>query len=156
MIDKWGIWTGLQRNCHILIRYIVLEFVISHSSHFLTLLDVCEWHTNTHSIQHILLLLLLVSWRYNPDLHGFLTINCFRCGVVSLTPSQRLHFAWPLPFDLSGMDGPTRNLRSRQHSSPDHWGTKTSSPWWGGSPRRGISILPSLILSAKPKCLQYI
>jgi hypothetical protein len=31
-----------------------------------------------------------------------------------------------LPFDLSGMGGPTRSLCSRQHSYSGHWGTKTS------------------------------
>jgi hypothetical protein len=29
---------------------------------------------------------------------------------------QGLHFVWPLPFNLSGMGGSTRSLRSRQHS----------------------------------------
>jgi hypothetical protein len=30
---------------------------------------------------------------------------------------QGLHFIWPLPFDLSGIGGSTRSLRSRQHNS---------------------------------------
>jgi hypothetical protein len=41
---------------------------------------------------------------------------------------QKLHFVWPLPFDLSGMGDPTRSLRSRQHSSPGHWEAQTSPP----------------------------
>jgi hypothetical protein len=67
----------------------------------------------------------------------------FRGGVVSLmsnlqTGGQVLHFVWPLPFYLSGMNGSTRSLRSRQHSSPSHWGAQTSSPRQGYSPRGGL------------------
>jgi hypothetical protein len=56
----------------------------------------------------------------------------FQGGVVSLslTPSlkdQGLHFICPLPFELSGMGGPTRSLRFRQHSSPFDWGCKWAS-----------------------------
>jgi hypothetical protein len=48
-------------------------------------------------------------------------------GVGLLTPrstldlkDQGLHSVWPPPFDLSGMGGSTRSLRSRQHSSLGH------------------------------------
>jgi hypothetical protein len=62
-----------------------------------------------------------------------------RGGIVAPRPTlslenQGLYFVWPLPFDLSGIHGPTRSLRSRQHSSPGHWGAHTS-PHLGGSLR---------------------
>jgi hypothetical protein len=52
--------------------------------------------------------------------------NFSRCGVVSTTPSPNLedwglHFAWLLPFDLSGMSGSTRSLRSHEPSSYHYW-----------------------------------
>jgi hypothetical protein len=70
----------------------------------------------------------------------------FLCRVVSPRPTpnledQGLHSVWPLPFDLSGMGGATRSLRSRQHSSPGHWDTQSSSPRQGGSPRGGHIVL---------------
>jgi hypothetical protein len=55
--------------------------------------------------------------------------KCFRCGVLSPTPNpkdQRLHFVWPLPFNLSGMDGFANLSSSRQHSSPSDCGAQTS------------------------------
>jgi hypothetical protein len=46
--------------------------------------------------------------------HGFVTVDF--SGVGSLAPrptpnleDQGLHFVWPIPFDLSGMGGPTRS-----------------------------------------------
>jgi hypothetical protein len=55
--------------------------------------------------------------------HDFVTVNF--SGVGSLAPrlilnqkDEGLHFVWYLTFDLSGMGGPTRSLRTRQHSSP--------------------------------------
>jgi hypothetical protein len=47
-------------------------------------------------------------------------------GSLPLIPTlnledQELHFVWSLPFVVFGMGGSTRNLRSRQHSSPAHW-----------------------------------
>jgi hypothetical protein len=50
-------------------------------------------------------------------LHEFVTVNFSE--VVSLAPKledQGLYFDWPLPFELSDMDGLTRSLHSRQHS----------------------------------------
>jgi hypothetical protein len=47
-----------------------------------------------------------------------------RCGPQPGGPGP--HFVWPLPFDLFGMGGYVRNLRSRQHSSPRYWETQTS------------------------------
>jgi hypothetical protein len=41
---------------------------------------------------------------------GFVTVDFVRGGVVSPTPNledQGLHFVWPLPYDMSGLDGPT-------------------------------------------------
>jgi hypothetical protein len=59
----------------------------------------------------------------------------FFCGGGLFAPlqtpnleDQRLHFVWNLPVDLSGMDGPTRSSRSRQHNPPDRRGAKNSSP----------------------------
>jgi hypothetical protein len=58
---------------------------------------------------------------------GFATLTF--SGVGSLVPrptpnleDQGLHFVWPLSTDLSGIDGSTRSLRSRQQSFPGHWG----------------------------------
>jgi hypothetical protein len=51
---------------------------------------------------------------------GFVTLNFSVGGAIGprLNPQPGgLHFVWPLPLDLSGMGGPTRSLRSRQHSS---------------------------------------
>jgi hypothetical protein len=58
-------------------------------------------------------------------LHGFITLNFSGLGTVAARPTpnlddQRLHFIWPLHFDLSDMGGCTRSLRSRLHSSPGH------------------------------------
>jgi hypothetical protein len=70
--------------------------------------------------------------------------NSIIFGVELLAPrpnpkagDQGLHFVWPLLFDLPGMGGPTRSLRSRRHSSPGYWGAQTSSPRKGGSPSEG-------------------
>jgi hypothetical protein len=38
---------------------------------------------------------------------------------------NRLIFIWHLSLDLCGISGPTRSLRSRQHSLSCHWGVKT-------------------------------
>jgi hypothetical protein len=55
---------------------------------------------------------------------GFIIVGI--SGMVLLAPrptpnplDKGLHFL-PLPFDLSGMGGSVRSLRSRQHSSPIH------------------------------------
>jgi hypothetical protein len=66
-------------------------------------------------------------------LHCF--VNGKFCGVRSAPcPTPSLEDQWlPLLFDLCGS---TRNLRFRQHSSPDHWGAHTTS--LGGSPGWGI------------------
>jgi hypothetical protein len=72
-------------------------------------------------------------------LHAFVTVNSSE--VVSLAPTpkledQGLYFDWPLPFELSDMDGLTRSLHSRQHSSPGLWARQISPPQ-GGSARGG-------------------
>jgi hypothetical protein len=46
-------------------------------------------------------------------------------------PGLRIHFVWPLPFDLSCIGDPTRSLRSRQNSCQGHWDAQTSSPRYG-------------------------
>jgi predicted acylesterase/phospholipase RssA len=55
----------------------------------------------------------------------------FQGGVVAPRPisnleDQGLHLVWPLPFDLSGIGGSTRSLRSRQPSCPGEWDAQTS------------------------------
>jgi hypothetical protein len=61
-------------------------------------------------------------------------------GVVAPRPTlgfedQGQYFVWHLPLDLSGIHGPTKDLRSRQLSSPGRWRAPTSSsrlvcgPW---------------------------
>jgi hypothetical protein len=65
-------------------------------------------------------------------LRGFVTVDFSGVGLLAPRPTpnledQGLHFVWSLPFDLSGMGGATRSLRSRQHTSPCHWGAETSS-----------------------------
>jgi hypothetical protein len=77
-------------------------------------------------------------------LHSFVTLNSSGMGSLTSNPTsnledQGLRFVWALPLDLSGMDGATRSLLSRQHSSLVHWGEQTSSPRYGDSPRRGYS-----------------
>jgi hypothetical protein len=79
-------------------------------------------------------------WSYSIGSGGFVTVNSSGMGSLSPRPTpnmedQRLHFVFSLPFDLSGMGGTIRSLRSRQHSSPGHWGAQTSSSRQGGSPR---------------------
>jgi hypothetical protein len=54
-------------------------------------------------------------------------------GLLASLPTpnledQGLYFVLPLPFHLFDMGGSTRNVRSRQHTSPEHWVTQTSSP----------------------------
>jgi hypothetical protein len=66
-------------------------------------------------------------------LHGFVTEDFSRVGLLAPHPTrnledQGLHFVWPLSVYLSDMGGPTRNLRSRQHTSPGHWGAQAFSP----------------------------
>jgi hypothetical protein len=70
-------------------------------------------------------LLALKSCVHLGLLHGLLTLNF--SGVWSLAPhpthnleEQELHFNRPLCFELSAMAGPTRSLRSRQHSCLGH------------------------------------
>jgi hypothetical protein len=38
---------------------------------------------------------------------------------------QGIYFLWPLLFNVSGMDGPTMSLRSRQQYSSGHWEAQT-------------------------------
>jgi hypothetical protein len=83
-------------------------------------------------------------------LHGFVTVNFLGVESLSARPvpsleDQGLHVMWPIPFCLSGMGGPTRSLRSRQHSSPCHWGAQTCSPRQCGSPM--IKVKLSLCLT---------
>jgi hypothetical protein len=64
---------------------------------------------------------------------GVVAVEFFGVELLAphLTPNlddQGLHFALLLPIDLSGKEGPTRSLQSRQHSSPGHSGAQTSSP----------------------------
>jgi hypothetical protein len=78
-------------------------------------------------------------------LHGFVTANFSVVGSLAPHPTpnlkdQGLHFFWPLHFDLSGMGGPTRSLRSRQHSSPGHWGAQTSCPRGGCSIQQQVEF----------------
>jgi hypothetical protein len=92
------------------------------------------------SFRLLLLLLLLLYWRYNPvsvlassiGCGGFVTVDISGVGLTAPRPApnledQGLHFVWPLPFDLFGMGSSTRSLRSHQHSTPGHWGAQTSS-----------------------------
>jgi hypothetical protein len=76
-----------------------------------------------------------LHWRYSPG--GFVTVSFSGLGY-SPTPNPQTwrtrDYVWPLFFDLSGMGGAARSLRSRQHSSPGHWDAQTSSPRKGGSP----------------------
>jgi hypothetical protein len=53
---------------------------------------------------------------------------------ISPRPTPNLHLVCPVPFKISGMGHTTRTLRSRQHSSPGHRGSQSTSPRWGGSP----------------------
>jgi hypothetical protein len=48
-------------------------------------------------------------------------------GEGGILEDQGLQSVRPLIFHLSSMGGPTRSLRSRQHSSLGHWGAQTSS-----------------------------
>jgi hypothetical protein len=55
--------------------------------------------------------------------HCFVTVDFLGVGSLAPRPNPNLedkglHSVWPLPFDLSVKDGPARNFRSRQHSSP--------------------------------------
>jgi hypothetical protein len=87
-------------------------------------------------------------------LHRFLTLYFPEMGLLAPCPTQNLedqglHSVWPLPFDLSGMDGPSRSLLSRQHNSLGHWGAQTSSPQQKGSPWGGSCRLVLLIMSIR-------
>jgi hypothetical protein len=66
-------------------------------------------------------------------LHVFVRVNFSGVGSIASrsTPNLENH------FDLSGMGGSARSLRSRQHSSPGDWGAQTSVPQHGGSTRGG-------------------
>jgi hypothetical protein len=53
-----------------------------------------------------------------------------------------------LSFDLSCVNGPTRDLRSLQHSSPDH-GSAETYPRLGGSPGEGLKNILVCINSTR-------
>lgn len=72
--------------------------------------------------------------------HDFVTLNfsgleSFAASPTSNPEDHKIHFFWPLPFDLSGMAGPTRSLLFHQHKNPGHRNARTSRRQ-SSSPRR--------------------
>jgi hypothetical protein len=61
--------------------------------------------------------------------HSFVEVDFSGVGVFAshsapITEDHGLNSSGPLPFDLSGVCGPTRSLRLHQHSSPGHCGRR--------------------------------
>ena len=74
-------------------------------------------------------------------------MGVLRDRVVSPVPNPltwktgESRFVGPLPFDLSGLGGPTRRRSSRRHSSRGLRGTQARRPRQGGDPSRMFSTV---------------
>jgi hypothetical protein len=130
-----GSWTTLpggtlHKNCYYCLLAIFSKFVSLHI--YCKRLSICTPSSSLLELQPCEGLGLLQG-SSSVGFGSFLTVDFCRNGVVRPTsnpqpegPGTTLHL--PFPFDLSGTGGTTRSLHSRQHSSPGHWGMKTSSP----------------------------
>jgi hypothetical protein len=117
----WRTWINPQREISMLVHNYVL----------LLLLIILHWLYNVSPRLSFSIVFCSASFRdwFQPAWFSgyFWTVNC--SWVLWLTPRptpnleiQGVHFVYPLLFDVSDMDGPTRSLRSHQHNSPGHWG----------------------------------
>ena len=92
----------------------------------------------------------------------FRNMGVLQDRVVSPVPNpliwrtSGLHFIRPLPFDLSGLDSPTRRQTSRQHSSRGLQDTQACWPQQGGDPSREKTIQRDTIPTFPPQIIFYV